>query len=53
MWFMDSDDAPLDSAFDVRVSRNGWVELLPEMEANNNGSFFIGDLSQTSTFLMA
>jgi hypothetical protein len=41
MWFMDSDDAPLDSAFDVRVSRNGWVESTARDTTNNNGSFFI------------
>ena len=38
---MDSDDAPLDSAFDVRVSRNGWVESTARDTTNNNGSFFI------------
>ena len=41
MWFVDSDDAPLDSAFDVRVSRNGWVESTARDTTNNNGSFFI------------
>ena len=41
MWFMDSDDAPLDSAFDVRVSRNGWIESTARDTTNNNGSFFI------------
>ncbi len=41
MWFMDSEDAPLDSAFDVRVSRNGWVESTARDTTNNNGSFFI------------
>ena len=41
MWFMDSDDAPLDSAFDVRVSRNGWVESTARDTTNINGSFFI------------
>ena len=41
MWFMDTDDAPLDSAFDVRVSRNGWVESTARDTTNINGSFFI------------
>ena len=41
MWFVDSDDAPLDSAFDVRVSRNGWVESTARDTTNINGSFFI------------
>lgn len=41
MWFMDSDDAPLDSAFDVRISRNGWIESTARDTTNNNGSFFI------------
>ena len=41
MWFMNTDDAPLDSAFDVRVSRNGWVESTARDTTNNNGSFFI------------
>jgi len=25
MWFQNTEDAPKDSAFDVRISRNGWV----------------------------
>ena len=41
MWFQDSDDAPKDSAFDVRVSRNGYVEATARDTTNNNGSFFI------------
>ena len=41
MWFMETDDAPLDSAFDVRVSRNGWVESTARDTTNINGSFFI------------
>ncbi len=36
MWFMESDDAPLDSAFDVRVSRNGWVESTARDTTNIN-----------------
>ena len=41
MWFQDTDDAPKDSAFDVRVSRNGYVESTARDTTNNNGSFFI------------
>ncbi len=41
MWFQDTDDAPKDSAFDVRVSRNGYVEATARDTTNNNGSFFI------------
>ena len=41
MWFQDTDDAPKDSAFDVRVSRNGYVEQTARDTTNNNGSFFI------------
>jgi hypothetical protein len=41
MWFADTDDAPKDSAFDVRISRNGWVESTARDTTNQNGSFFI------------
>lgn len=41
MWFQNTEDAPKDSAFDVRVSRNGWVESTARDTTNNNGSFFI------------
>ena len=41
MWFQDTDDAPKDSAFDVRVARNGYVEQTARDTTNNNGSFFI------------
>ena len=41
MWFIDTDDAPKDSAFDVRISRNGWVESTARDTTNPNGSFFI------------
>ena len=41
MWFIDSEDAPKDSEFDVRVSRNGYVEATARDTTNNNGSFFI------------
>jgi len=41
MWFQDTDDAPKDSAFDVRVSRNGYVEQTARDTTNNNGSYFI------------
>lgn len=41
MWFMDTEDAPLDSAFDVRVARNNYVEASARDTSNNNGSFFI------------
>ncbi len=41
MWFQDTDDAPKDSAFDVRISRNGYVEATARDTTNNNGSFFI------------
>ncbi len=41
MWFQNTEDAPKDNAFDVRVSRNGWVESSARDTTNNNGSFFI------------
>jgi hypothetical protein len=41
MWFQNTEDAPKDSAFDVRISRNGWVESTARDTTNNNGSFFI------------
>ena len=41
MWFQDTMDAPLDSAFDVRVARNGYVEATARDTTNTNGSFFI------------
>ena len=41
MWFADSADAPKDSAFDVRVSQNGFVNADWRDTSNINGSFFI------------
>jgi hypothetical protein len=41
MWFQDTQDAPKDSAFDVRVSRNGYVESTARDTTNYNGSFFV------------
>ena len=41
MWFKDTEDAPKDSAFDVRVSRNGYIEATARDTTNNNGSYFI------------
>ena len=41
MWFMGTEDAPKDSAFDVRISRNGYVESTARDVTNNNGTFFI------------
>ena len=41
MWFADSADAPKDSAFDVRVSQNGFVNSDWRDTSNINGSFFI------------
>ena len=41
MWFKDTEDAPLDSAFDVRVARNNYVEATARDTSNNNGTFFI------------
>lgn len=41
MWYMGSEDAPLDNMFDVRVSREGWVEGTARDTQNNNGTFFI------------
>ena len=32
---------PLDSAFDVRVARNNYVEATARDTSNNNGTFFI------------
>ena len=34
-------DAPLDSVFDVRVVRNGYVEVTVRDTINMNGLFFI------------
>jgi len=41
MWFADSTDAPKDSAFDVRISQNGFVNSNWRDTSNVNGSFFI------------
>jgi hypothetical protein len=41
MWYADSQDAPLDNMFDVRISREGWVENSARDTNNNNGTFFI------------
>ena len=41
MWFLNTEDAPRDNAFDVRISRNGWVESTARDTTNNNGTFFI------------
>jgi hypothetical protein len=41
MWYANSQDAPLDNMFDVRISREGWVENSARDTINNNGSFFI------------
>ena len=41
MWFADSTDAPKDSAFDVRISQNGFVNANWRDTSNINGSFFI------------
>ena len=31
MWYVGTEDAPLDNMFDVRVSREGWVEVMLEI----------------------
>ncbi len=41
MWFADSNDAPKDSAFDVRIAQNGFVQADWRDTSNVNGSFFI------------
>lgn len=41
MWYLGSEDAPLDNMFDVRISREGWVESSARDTMNNNGSFLI------------
>ena len=41
MWFADSQDAPKDSAFDVRIAQNGFVHSNWRDNSNVNGSFFI------------
>ncbi len=41
MWFADSTDAPKDSAFDVRIAQNGFVNADWRDTSNVNGSFFI------------
>ncbi len=41
MWFADSNDAPKDSAFDVRIAQNGFVQAGWRDTSNVNGSFFI------------
>ena len=41
MWYVGTEDAPLDNMFDVRVSREGWVESNARDTNNNNGTFFI------------
>ena len=41
MWFADSQDAPKDNAFDVRIAQNGFVHSTWMDNSNVNGSFFI------------
>lgn len=41
MWFADSNDAPKDSAFDVRIAMNGFVDAAWRDTSNVNGTFFI------------
>ena len=41
MWFADSTDAPKDSAFDIRIAQNGFVNSNWRDTSNVNGSFFI------------
>ncbi len=41
MWFADSQDAPKDNAFDVRIAQNGFVHADWRDTSNINGSFFI------------
>ena len=41
MWFADSQDAPKDNAFDVRIAQNGFVHTDWRDNSNVNGSFFI------------
>ena len=41
MWFMGTQDAPLDSAFDVRIARNNYVESTARDNSNSNGTFFV------------
>ncbi len=41
MWFMNTQDAPLDEAFDVRIARNNYVEATARDNSNNNGTFFV------------
>lgn len=41
MWFADSNDAPKDSAFDIRIAQNGFVNSNWRDTSNVNGSFFI------------
>ncbi len=41
MWFADSQDAPKDNAFDVRIAQNGFVHSNWMDNSNVNGSFFI------------
>ena len=41
MWFADSQDAPKDNAFDIRVAQNGFVHSNWRDTTNMNGSFFV------------
>ena len=41
MWYLGTQDAPLDNMFDVRVSRDGLIESSSRDLQNNQGSFFI------------
>ena len=41
MWFADSTDSPKDSAFDIRISQNGYVDSSWRDTNNMNGTFFI------------
>ena len=41
IWYVGTQDAPLDNMFDIRVSRDGWIESTAYDTMNNNGTFFI------------
>jgi len=41
MWFAETEDPPKDSAFDIRVSQNGFIHSNWRDTSNPSGSFFI------------
>jgi len=41
LWFYGTEDTPKDNAFDMRISRNGYVDAAWRDTSNHNGTFYI------------